>query len=84
MDRDIPESLRSERTHLGGSFVDKGMDGEGEGMEVGEGGEGGIGAKMDGEGCMSNGQAQEMGMGLEKKKMMERIHLEFQKETHQI
>ena len=59
----MPESLRNERTHLGGSFVGKGMDGEGEVMEVGEGGEGGIGAEMDGEGCMSNGSSSRDGNG---------------------
>ena len=42
------------------------MDGEGEGMEVGEGGEGGIGAEMDGEGCMSNGSSSRDGNGSSK------------------
>ena len=57
------QSLRSERTHLGRSFVGKGMDGEGEGMEVGEGGEGGRGVEMDVEGCMSNGSSSRDGNG---------------------
>ena len=61
MVRDIPESLRSERTHLGGSFVGKGMDVEGEGIGIGMGeggeGEGRMGAEMDDKVCMMNGSS---------------------------